>query len=52
MAHKDLDWKPEGGLETYRGMDVWEYDVGPHQQTEGEVDGDLDLAELVSDDGD
>ncbi|MFB6304216.1 MAG: hypothetical protein ABEH47_03545 [Haloferacaceae archaeon] len=50
MAHEELDWRPDGAMETYRGMEVWEYNVGPHQLTEGEVDGEVDLSEVVDDD--
>ncbi|MFB6157133.1 MAG: hypothetical protein ABEJ34_04765 [Haloferacaceae archaeon] len=49
MANKDLDWRPDGAMETYRGMEVWEYKIGPHHLNEGEVDGDLDLSDLTED---
>ena len=41
MANKDTGWRPSEGLSTYRDFEVWEYNVGPHQKTEGEVDGEV-----------
>jgi len=47
MSNKDLGWRPEGAVETYRGMEVWEYNVAPHQINEGEVDGDIRAEDLT-----
>ncbi|SFK82614.1 hypothetical protein SAMN04487950_1291 [Halogranum rubrum] len=41
MAHEDTGWRPKGGVEPYRGYDVWEYEIGPHEVNDGEVDGDI-----------
>ncbi|WP_199174957.1 hypothetical protein [Halegenticoccus soli] len=47
MSHKDSGWKPKCGLESYRGHDVWEYECGPHEVNQGEVDGVIEFeAEL------
>lgn len=36
-------------MEAYGGYEVWEYNVGPHQKNEGEVDGDIDFGAYVED---
>jgi hypothetical protein len=41
MGHKDTGWRPRGGVESYRGYDLWEYEIGPHEVNDGEVDGDI-----------
>ena len=46
MANRDTGWRPTEGLSTYRGLEVWEYNVGPHQVTEGEVDGDVTILDV------
>lgn len=47
MTKRDLNWRPKGAAETYRGKEVWEYNVGPHETNEGEVDGDIKAEDLV-----
>ncbi|MFB6195994.1 MAG: hypothetical protein ABEI80_07460 [Haloplanus sp.] len=47
MARKDMDWRPEGAVETYKGMEVWEYNIGPHERNLGEVDGDITVEDIV-----
>lgn len=47
MAQKDLGWRPEGAVETYRGKEVWEYKIGPHERNMGEVDGDIAAEDLT-----
>lgn len=47
MTHEDSGWRPTAGMEGYGGHELWAYTVGPHQINEGEVDGDIDLAELL-----
>jgi len=41
MTKKDLDWRPKGASESYRGREVWEYNIAPHELNEGEIDGDI-----------
>lgn len=45
MTKRDLDWRPDGAMETYNGFELWEYNVGPHHLNEGEVDGDVTIDE-------
>lgn len=51
MAKRDLNWRPKGAAETYRGREVWEYNVAPHEINEGEVDGDIRAADLEAPSG-
>lgn len=41
MSHDDSGWRPKGGLESYKGYEVWEYEIGPHEVNPGETDGDI-----------
>lgn len=41
MSHKDSGWRPKGAMESYKGMEVFDHGVGPHEVNEGEVDGDI-----------
>jgi hypothetical protein len=41
MTKKDLDWRPKTGSGTYRGKELWEYNIAPHELNEGEIDGDI-----------
>jgi hypothetical protein len=41
MAHNDTGWRPKGVEESCGGYEVWEYEIGPHEVNEGEVDGDI-----------
>jgi len=43
MAHKDSGWRPEGAMDAFGDYEVWEYNLGPHQINEGEVDGEIDF---------
>jgi hypothetical protein len=52
MANRDTGWRPKEGLSTYKGFEVWEYNVGPHQQTEGEVDGEVRIEDTDIEDVD
>ena len=45
MATEDTGWRPKGGLQEYGGYEVWEYDHGPHEENQGEVDGDVQIEE-------
>ncbi|WP_251342926.1 hypothetical protein [Haloplanus halophilus] len=47
MAREDLNWRPKGAVETYKGEEVWEYNIGPHERNVGEVDGDIALEDIV-----
>jgi hypothetical protein len=47
MTKKDLNWRPRGAAETYRGKEVWEYNIGPHEINEGEVDGDIRAEDIT-----
>ncbi|WP_458210009.1 hypothetical protein [Haladaptatus sp. NG-SE-30] len=41
MSHKDGGWRPDVGLETYAGFELWDHGIGPHEINDGEVDGDV-----------
>jgi hypothetical protein len=45
MVKRKVDWKPEAAVDTYKGYEIWEYEVGPHEINEGEVDGDVSFDE-------
>lgn len=47
MSHKDTGWRPHLGMETYKGHEMWDHDIGPHQINDGEVDGEIELEELL-----
>lgn len=49
MANEDTGWRPKGAMATYNGYEVWEYNVGPHQKNLGEVDGEIDLEDIETD---
>lgn len=38
MGHKDSGWRPHLGMETYKGYEVWDHEVGPHEINDGECD--------------
>lgn len=39
-------------MDAYAGYgEVWEYNVGPHEINDGEVDGEIDFGPYVEDDG-
>lgn len=44
MGHKDTGWRPKG-VESYKGHEVWEYNIAPHEVNEGEVDGEISFDE-------
>lgn len=50
MTKRELDWRPEGAAEGYRGRELWEYNLAPHELNEGEVDGDIRAEDLISKD--
>jgi hypothetical protein len=43
MTHKDSGWRPNLAMDTYKGFEIWDHDVGPHEINAGEVDGDVDV---------
>lgn len=49
MANKDTGWRPKGAMDAYGDYEVWEYNIGPHETNEGEVDG---VVELLDEDED
>lgn len=38
MTHGDGGWRPTGAVESYKGLDVWDHDIGPHQFNPGQRD--------------
>mgnify|MGYP006273570781 FL=1 len=51
MVNRDSGWRPKGAMDAFGGYEVWEYNVGPHEINDGEVDGDIDFGPYVEDDG-
>jgi hypothetical protein len=47
MAHKDTGFRPTFGMDSYKGLELWEYDIGPQQKNDAVVDGDIALEELI-----
>ena len=45
MTHKDGGWRPNLGMESYGGHDVWDHGIGPHEINDGEVDGKIEFPE-------
>ena len=50
MVNRDSGWRPKGAMDAFGDYEVWEYNVGPHELNEGEVDGDIDFAAHLEDD--
>lgn len=50
MTKKDLGWRPKGAAETYRGKEVWEYNIAPHELNEGEIDGEIRAEDITGSD--
>lgn len=50
MTKRDLDWRPKGAGDTYRGREVWEYNIAPHELNEGEIDGDIRAEDISGSD--
>ncbi|WP_435178437.1 hypothetical protein [Halorussus sp. AFM4] len=47
MAHRDVGWRPDLGLEEYGGHELWDHGIGPHEVNAAEVDGEIQFpAEL------
>lgn len=51
MAHKDSGWRPDGAMDAFSYYEVWEYNLGPHEINEGEVDGKIDFDEYQDEEG-
>ena len=49
MTHKDTGWRPDAGVESYKGYEIWEYESGPHEINDGTVDGDIEFAQELKD---
>ena len=49
MQHNHTDWRPDVGLEEVNGYETWTH-TAPHQINEAEVDGDIDLSDVIDDD--
>ncbi|AXG07728.1 hypothetical protein DU500_15550 [Haloplanus rubicundus] len=47
MTKRDLGWRPDGAADTYRGHEVWEYNIAPHEINEGETDGDIRAEDIT-----
>ena len=43
MATEDTGWRPRGGLEEYKGREVWEYESGPHEENRRESEGEVEI---------
>jgi hypothetical protein len=48
MVNRDSGWRPKGAMDAFGGYEVWEYNVGPHEINDGEVDGDIDFGFATS----
>ncbi|GAB3412618.1 hypothetical protein GCM10027435_05540 [Haloparvum alkalitolerans] len=45
------DWRPRPAIEEIEGFETWTH-TAPHEINEGDVEGDLDLSDLIDDDAD
>lgn len=41
MTHQDGGWRPDLGLESYGGNEIWDHGIGPHEINAAEVDGEI-----------
>lgn len=41
MTHKDSGWRPHLAMDTYKGYEMWDHDIGPHQINVGNVEGEI-----------
>lgn len=42
MGRRETSWRPTC-VEGYNGYMIWDHDFGPHQISDGEVDGDIEF---------
>lgn len=49
MTHKDGGWRPDLGLETFGGSELWDHGIGPHEINAGEVDGKIEFPQELKD---
>jgi len=50
MVNRDSGWRPKGAMDAFGDYgEIWEYNVGPHEINDGEVDGDIDFGSYVED---
>jgi len=49
MTHKETEWRPKGAEDFHNGFPVWDHGIAPHEVNVGEVDGDIDAADLQPD---
>lgn len=47
MVNRDSGWRPKGAMDAFGGYEIWEYNVGPHEINDGEVDGEIDFDPYV-----
>ena len=49
MTHRDSGWRPDVGLDTYDGFELWDHDMGPHQMNDGELDVEVEFPDEILD---
>jgi hypothetical protein len=35
MTHRDSGWRPDVGLDSYKGKELWDHGIGPHEVNDG-----------------
>lgn len=50
MVNRDSGWRPDGAMDAFGGYEIWEYNVGPHEINDGEVDGEIDYSPYLEGD--
>lgn len=45
MTHDKTEWRPKGAVHTFKGFEVWDHGIAPHEVATGDVDGDVSLEE-------
>ncbi|MFW5938879.1 MAG: hypothetical protein ACOCQU_00335 [Halolamina sp.] len=49
MAKKDTGWRPKGSMKAFGGYEIWDHGAGPHELSQGEVDGEIDFEKYGED---
>lgn len=49
MHKKKVEWEPNPAIEMVNGYETWTH-TAPHSINDAEVDGDVDLSDIVEDD--